>query len=326
MRRSLLLLPLGLLMTACGSSTSPTSTVTAVSVTCSASAVQMGQTAACTATAHFSNGSATPQASGVSWQSSNPAVAPVGAASGIVTGVAIGSNVIITATFQGASGTTVLSVVVPLSATLKAGCPDQGDTVCLANLETDLFYTTSASANASYNLTFGDGQTCGPTLASCNGQVLQHLLTPNIQWFPHTFGAGTFTVTLTITDGGAQTTATTTVAVQSLSGTWVAGSGTNGCAGQRTLQLTQSGTSLSGTYTSPSGSGSALNGAVGPSSLTIDASVRDVGISVPGPGLSFFGQYFGFGDGVSSDGTALLLQITAGDTTCGQPVLTFKRQ
>jgi hypothetical protein len=326
MRGRLSLLPLWLTLAACGASTSPTPTLSTISVTCSAT-VAVGQTASCSATAHFANGSASPESSGVTWQSSNVAVASVGQASGMVTGVRIGASVIITATFQGVSGTATIIVTAPLTATLQSGCPAFGE-VCLANLETDLFFTTSASATASYSVAFGDGQTCGPMLASCNAQLQTHIPGPNVQWFPHTYAAGSFTATLTIADGGSQSTATATVSVVTLSGTWIAGSGTDGCTGRRTLQLTQTGTSLNGTYTSPSGSMSGATGMIGGQAFVnaIGPSVRDVVINVPGPGLQFFGQTFNGGNGVSADASTMLLPITQGDVSCGGPTLAFKRQ
>jgi hypothetical protein len=190
--------------------------------------------------------------------------------------------------------------------------------VCLANLETDLYFTTLGTTNASaFSVNFGDGQTCGPSLASCNAQAAGFPATK--QWFPHIYTAGSFTAQLTVTDPSGQGTATTGVTVKSLSGMWISGSGSDGCTGQRILQLTQTGTSLTGTYTNPFGSTNAVDHS---SSV---GTFRDVTVNLPSPGLVFSGLYID-GRGVNADASALILQITTGDPTCGQPTLTFRRQ
>lgn len=206
----------------------------------------------------------------------------------------------------------------PATVTLQATCPSIGPptpTVCLANLETDLYYTISRAGEFSYAVNFGDGQTCG-SLDSCGAQVSGAPTTK--RWFPHTYPDGTFTAKLTVTDAGGQATATTTVLVKSLSGSWVSGSGSDGCLGQRRLQLTQAGTSLGGLYTNPFGNSDTIGAGSSVSSL------RDVRVTIPSPGLTFGGMYID-GYGVSPDASALVLQITVGDPSCGRPTLTFHR-
>jgi hypothetical protein len=61
------------------------------------------------------------------------------------------------------------------------------------------------------------------------------------------------------------------------------------------------------------GSGSSVN------------SLRDVTVNMPSAGLAFSGLFID-GHGVNVDASALILQIMVGDPTCGQPILTFRRQ
>lgn len=185
---------------------------------------------------------------------------------------------------------------------------------CVANIETDLYYSYTSIAN-SISMDFGDGQTCGPSEASCNSQAQGF---PNTRtWFPHIYPEGTFMARLSVANSDGTGSATATVVVKSLAGLWVSGTGSDGCIGRRALQMTQSGASLSGTYTNPAGSVDSFNG-------TINSSY-DVTINVPGPGLVFSGLGID-GNGIDSTVNLLKLRITSGDASCGQPLLTFERQ
>jgi hypothetical protein len=84
------------------------------------------------------------------------------------------------------------------------------------------------------------------------------------------------------------------------------------------LQLTQAGTALAGTYTNPFGNSNAIG-----NTSSVD-SLRDVTVNVPSPSLVFGGLYID-GHGVNADASALILQVTVGDPTCGRPIVTFHR-
>jgi Bacterial Ig-like domain (group 2) len=95
---------------ACGGSDSPSQPVCAVSavaVTAPVTQLQVGKTTTMTAAVTQANCTPTVQAT---WESSQPTVASVDAASGVVTAVAAGGPVTITAKAQGKSGTAQLTV------------------------------------------------------------------------------------------------------------------------------------------------------------------------------------------------------------------------
>ena len=112
--------PLSLLMATClfsacagKESTAPSATtvpVSSVAVTPATATVQVGQTVQLTATAKDASGNVLPGRT-VTWASSNTAVATV-SGSGLVTGVAAGGPVTITATSEGQSGTAAVTVAV----------------------------------------------------------------------------------------------------------------------------------------------------------------------------------------------------------------------
>ncbi len=92
--------------------TPPAPTLTSVTVSCSATTIQYEvSTAQCAATAHYSDGSSAAETAGVTWQPSNP-LAIVDSNGVVSPGAYIGSigTVVITATFQGVSGTITLTV------------------------------------------------------------------------------------------------------------------------------------------------------------------------------------------------------------------------
>jgi hypothetical protein len=105
----------------CKNATSPTTetttsvaaTVNSVTVGGTASLTSKGQTTQLTATAAYSDGTTQNIASQASWQTDNPAVATV--AAGLVTAVGNGQATI-TATFQGKSGTLLVTVALPNAA------------------------------------------------------------------------------------------------------------------------------------------------------------------------------------------------------------------
>jgi hypothetical protein len=107
------------LLSGCGTSsapsptpTPPAPTLTSVTVSCSATTIQYEvSTTQCAATAHYSDGVSAAETAGVTWQPSSP-LAIVDSNGVVSTGAYIGSigTVVITATFQGVSGTITLTV------------------------------------------------------------------------------------------------------------------------------------------------------------------------------------------------------------------------
>ena len=96
---------MGVMIAACGSSTSP-STVSSIAVTGNSPAV--GTTSQLTATATLSSNSTQDVTSTSTWTSSNPAIATV-SASGLVTAVGSGI-VVIQATYNSVTGAETLSI------------------------------------------------------------------------------------------------------------------------------------------------------------------------------------------------------------------------
>jgi hypothetical protein len=110
------------LLSGCGSSsapsptppapTPPAPTLTSVTVSCSATTIQYEvSTTQCAATAHYSDGTGAAETARATWQPSNP-LAIVDSNGVVSPGAYIGSvgTVVITATFQGMSGTVTLTV------------------------------------------------------------------------------------------------------------------------------------------------------------------------------------------------------------------------
>ena len=105
-RMMMLALPCGVALILAGCSTTPSATVTSVSVT--GPSLTAGASAQFTAIALMSDGTTQDVTSASAWQSSNTAVATVSAA-GLVTGLADGQTTI-TATYQGMAGTDVAQI------------------------------------------------------------------------------------------------------------------------------------------------------------------------------------------------------------------------
>src|SRR5512147_234596 len=109
-QRSRLLAALLVTAAGCGGSDGPATpncSVTGVSVTAPATQIQVGKTTTMSASVTQANCTPAVQAT---WESSQPSVASVDA-SGVVTGVAAGGPVTITARAQGQSGTAQITVI-----------------------------------------------------------------------------------------------------------------------------------------------------------------------------------------------------------------------
>jgi hypothetical protein len=130
---------------ACHSATAPTSTTTSTGTTTTTTGsisvtvggttafTEVNQTSQLTATEGLTNGTNQDVTSQATWQSSNTAIATVSAA-GLVTCLALGEATI-TATFQGVSGTAVMTLAVNLTGTWSgAGSDSSGSTSWLAAL------------------------------------------------------------------------------------------------------------------------------------------------------------------------------------------------
>ena len=227
----------------CGSSsstsstpTAPTSTVSSIAVSGTAPAI--GATAQFAATATMSGGTTQDVTSQSTWSSSNTAVATV-SSSGVVTGVAVGETDV-TATYQGVSGSTHISVAAPASSSCTftlslttVSVPSTGGAVSVdvtASQPTctwtatsgSAFITVTSGAGATGNGTVGFtvGANTGParsgrlTVAGQTVTVTQDAVpttptcsTTTISPTSQNFGEAATTATVTVTAGNCSWTA-----------------------------------------------------------------------------------------------------------------------
>jgi hypothetical protein len=138
----------------------PPPTLVSVSVTPANPSIQVGATQQFTATANYSNGSTTNVTSTATWSSSATAVATINT-SGLATGVTAGSATM-TATYQGVSGSTILTVLLPVTAIAVTPTP-----VNLAVGGTQQFVATATFTNGTTGVV-----TSSATWSSSNTSVV----------------------------------------------------------------------------------------------------------------------------------------------------------
>src|ERR1700733_14025958 len=240
-------------VSSCGSNTTPTASL---AVTCTPTTVSLYNSGS---TGMFSSCKAVLNGSDVTstavWSTSNSAVATVSAGSVQPVGVGVTT---ISASAQGVSASATITVndaftlnVQPTGLLTIEGATSAGLVIDTGGPSTP---HPALSAN------WGDGLTSSVT-AGTSGLVGCNEIDRCVE-FSHTYQTtGIFPSTVTASVS-SPTQVVTTFTVTSLTGTWIAGTGTDGCTGQRTLVLVQTGLSLAGTYTNPTGSQNSLSGTI----------------------------------------------------------------
>jgi hypothetical protein len=210
---------------------------------------------------------------------------------GLVTAVSPGLSTI-SATARGLSASVEVRVSAP--APPVANVIVSSEATQIVEVTSTIFNGNSSTPNPvsfsppySFRMNFGD--LTADAVAPSGGAV-----------FVHTYrDVGTFTGTLTITSPfGEVSTATATAVVINLDGTWSTGDLQVPCAmpssGVRSLSLTQSGTSVGGSYTGPSGAApmaGALSGrflTLTDGSLTFTSDTPNSGVSADGMSIGLF--------------------------------------
>ena len=131
---------------ACGGGsvpTTPTPTVSAVSVSGNTSFTDRGQTSQFTATAILSNGLMQDQTRAAAWSSSNTAVASV-SLTGLVTSIGSGMAQV-SATYQGVSGTKTVNVTVPTPTPTPTPNPTPALTATFSSIQHEIFESADSA-------------------------------------------------------------------------------------------------------------------------------------------------------------------------------------
>ena len=289
-------------LSSCGGPTSPTATGLAVS--CAAQVLtSVGQTTQCSAIESLSDGSTADRTASAQWSSSTPATATVSAA-GLVRAVQTGSTQI-TATYSAFSVTSTIQVST-ITAVIRSVSLSTRSSSAIANA-TVVHFDVNGSAGPTMQMNFGDGQSSSNPIVSLPGGNLS---------FEHTYNTiGSKTATLTVSDAARQVSATATLVVINLTGTWTNTiiNPSNGRAETRTMTLTGDGT-FSGTYTGPEGTGLPLTGTVNQFG-SVNVNINNGAVSMQGVDLD--------DNGMRGD-TAMRLIVTGG-TANGQ-TLTYTKQ
>ncbi len=248
-------LTIPLLVLACGSTPTPTPspTVRTLAVSCNPLTLsEAGQTSTCTANATMSDGSQQNRTSNASWTITPASVATV-SATGVVTAVGRGSAQV-TATSDGVSGTAtvpcnvIAAVIRSVTMSTRTSFAIKGATV--------VHFDVLGTLGNIVRIDFGDG-TMSSSPSGC--------FPTTCLYFEHTYSdpLGGRTVVVAAIDGSRQQTATTTVGVGDLTGTWANTivNPTNNLTETRLLVLTGGG-SLTGTYVHPAGDSEPVSGSV----------------------------------------------------------------
>ena len=145
----------------------PAATLSSITVTPASPTVNPGGTQGMTATGNYSGGGTQNLSSQVTWSSGTPGVATV-SSGGVVTGVASGTSTI-SATLNGVTGSTVVTVAAPASITVTPGSPtvNPGGTQGMTATGN---YSGGGTQNLSSQVTWSSG-TPGVATVSSGGVV-----------------------------------------------------------------------------------------------------------------------------------------------------------
>lgn len=289
-------------LSGCGGPTSPTTTGFVVS--CAAQVLtSIGQTTQCSAIESLSDGSTADRTASAQWSSSTPATASVSAA-GLVRAVQAGSTQI-TARYSAFSVTSTIQVST-ITAVIRSISLSTRSSSAIAGATT-VHFDINGSVGPTMQMNFGDGQSSSDPFISLPGGNIS---------FEHTYGAiGAKTATLTVSDSARQVSATATLVVIDLTGTWTNTivNPSNGRIETRTMTVTGGGT-FTGTYTGPEGTSLPLAGTV--------SSFGKVNVTINNGALSFQGVDLD-DNGIRGDTTMRL--IATGGTANGL-TLTYTKQ
>jgi uncharacterized protein YjdB len=190
-------LTIALLASGCPKTETPDPVITSVHLTPAGVTIETGQTQQYTATANRSDGSSQVLTSGVTWVSSNTAVATVDG-TGLATGVAtVTGSTTLSATYQGMSGLTTLTVARLLKSIVIEGPPG----AVPATFDVQLGLTGSWSGGATGPVTSGvtwDSYDTGVATVDANG--LLHGVAPGTTTVTATCDGLTALLTLTVSD------------------------------------------------------------------------------------------------------------------------------
>ncbi len=289
-------------LSGCGGPNSPTTVGFVLSCTAQV-LTAIGQTTQCSAVERRSDGTTADRTAASQWSSSTPATATV-SPSGLVTAVQPGSTTI-TATFSALSVTstiqvsTIVAVIKSISLSTRSASAIAGATT--------VHFDITGSTGSTFQMNFGDGQSSSTPGGSIPGNSI---------FFEHTYSTiGAQTATLIVSDATRQVTATATVVVINLTGTWTNTivNPSNGRVETRTMTL-NGGSTLTGTYTGPEGTNLALTGTVN-SFGSVNMTINNGALTQQGVDLD--------DNGIRAD-TAMRLIVTGG-TANGQ-TLTYTKQ
>lgn len=187
------------LLSGCGGSGSstppPVVSLTGVAVSPTTNSVNVGSTTQLLAVANYSDGSQKDVTSQATWVSSNPSGATVSA--GLVRGIASGSATI-TATFNGKSGDSNLSIIGPtgVTVTAPASSVDEGQFLPLTATAT---YSDSSTQDVTTQATWTSSDNTLATVSTLG--VVQGLSTASAVTITASFGGQSGPVTIAVTKG-----------------------------------------------------------------------------------------------------------------------------
>ncbi len=288
-------------LSGCGGPTSPTTT--GFVVACAAQVLtSVGQTTQCSAIESLSDGSTADRTASSQWSSSTPATATV--SGGLVRAVQPGSTQI-TAKYSAFSVSSTIQVST-ISAVIRSISLSTRSSSAIANA-TVVHFDVNGSVGQTMVMNFGDGQSSSNPIISLPGGNIS---------FEHTYTViGGKTATLTVSDAARQVSATATVVVINLTGTWTNAfvNPSNGRVEARTMTLTGDGT-FTGAYTGPEGTSLPLTGTVNQFG-SVNVTINNGALSLQGVDLD--------DNGMRGD-TAMRLIVTGG--TANGLTLTYTKQ
>ncbi len=223
---------------------------------------------------------------------------------GLVTAVQAGSTGI-TAKYSAFSVTSTIQVST-ITAVIRSISLSTRSASAIAGA-TKVHFDVTGSTGTTIEMNFGDGQSSSSPSGSIPGSSI---------FFEHTYSAiGGKTATLTVSDAARQVSATATLVVIDLTGTWINTilNPSNGQIETRTLTLTGGG-AFTGAYTGPEGTSLPLTGTVN-SFGSVNVSINTGALTMQGVDLD--------DNGIRGD-TSMRLIVTGG--TASGSTLTYTKQ